>query len=68
MKDIKLIPIRLNFFNKNMKFLIDNFSDSNVHFTDGQIEKNHASIYYKAKHIGQYIYLHSQTPWPVKAA
>ena len=51
-----------------MKFLIDNFSDSNVHFTDVQIEKNHASIYYKAKHIRQYIYFHSQTPWPVKAA
>ena len=67
-KDIKLIHKRLNFFNKNMKFLIDNFSGGNVHFTDVQIEKNHASIYYKPTHIGQYIQFHSQTPCPIKAA
>ena len=51
-----------------MKFVIDNFSDGNVHFIDVQIEKNHWSIYCRPTHIGQYIHFHSQTPRLIKAA
>ena len=38
-KDIKLIHERLNSFDKNIKFTIDNFSDGNVHFLDIQMTK-----------------------------
>ena len=67
-KDIKLIHERLNSFDKNIKFTIDNFPDGNVYFLDIQIDKNHTNIYYKPTHIGQYIHFHSQTPWPIKTA
>ena len=65
-KDVKLIHERLNSFDKNIKFTIDNFSDGSVHFLDIQIDKNHTSIYYKPTHTGQFTHFHSQTPWPIK--
>ena len=65
-KDIKLIHKCLNSFGKNIKFMIDNFPDGNVHFLDIQIDKNHTSIYYKPTHTGQYTHFHSQTLWPMK--
>ena len=60
-KDSKVIHERLNSFDKNIKFTIDDFRDGNNHFLDIQIDKNHTSIYYKPKHTGQYIYFYSQT-------
>ena len=67
-KDIKPIHERLNSFDKNVKFTIDNFPDGNVHFLDIQIDKNHTSIYYKPTHTGQYTHFHCQTPWLIKTA
>ena len=60
-KDSKVIHERLNSFDKNIKFTIDDFRDGNNHFLYIQIDKNHASIYYKPTHTGQYIYFYSQT-------
>ena len=67
-KDVKLIHERLNSFDENIKFTIDNCPDGNVHFLDIQIDKNHASIYYKPAHTRQYTHFHSQVPWPIKTA
>ena len=60
-KDSKVIHERLNSFDKNIKFTIDDFRDGNNHFLDIQIDKNHTSIYYKPTNTGQYIYFYSQT-------
>ena len=67
-KDIKLIHKCLNSFDKNIRFTIYNFPDGNVRFLHIQIDKNHASIYYKSTHTGQYTHFHRQTPWPIKTA
>ena len=53
-KDINYIHKRLNSFDKNNKFTIDNFPDGKVHFLDIKVDKNHTDIYYKDTHTGQY--------------
>ena len=67
-KDINYIHKRLNSFDKNIKFTIDNFPDGKVHFLDIKVDKNHTDIYYKDTHTGQYTSFHSQTPWRLKTA
>ena len=67
-KDIKLIHERLNSFDKNIKFTVDNFPDGNVHFLDIQIYKNHKSISYQPTHTIRYTRFRSHTPWPIKIA
>ena len=67
-KVIKLIHERLNSFDKNIKFTIDNFPDGNVQFLDIQIDKNHTSIYYIPIHTEQHTHFHSQTQWLIKTA
>ena len=42
-KDIKLIHEYLNSFSKNIKFAIGNFPDSNAHFLEIHIDKNHTN-------------------------
>lgn len=67
-KDISRIHKRLNSFDKNIKFTIDDFPDGNVHFLDIKIDKNNTDIYYKDTNTGQYTNFHSQTPWRLKTA
>ena len=67
-KDINYIHKRLNSFDKNIKFTIDNFPDGKVHFLDIKVDKNHTDIYYKDTHTGQCTSFHSQTPWHLKTA
>ena len=61
-KHIKFTHERINSSDKNIKFIVDNFPDCNVHFLDIQIDKNHTSIYYQPEHTGQYTHSHIQTP------
>ena len=67
-KDINYIHKRLNSFDKNIKFTVDTFQNSNAHFLDIKVNKNHTDIYYKDTHTGQYTSFHSQTPWCLKTA
>ena len=53
-KDINHIHKRLNSFDKNIKFVVDTFSDGNVHSLDIKVDKNHTDLYYKVTHTGQY--------------
>ena len=67
-KDIDYIHKRWNSFDKNIKLTVDIFPNSNVHFLDIKVDKNHTDIYYKDTHAGQYTSLHSQTFWRLKTA
>ena len=53
---------KFNAFDDNLKFTIDKFTDSDVHFLDIKIDRNRTDLFYKTTHTGQYIDFPSQTP------
>ena len=52
----------------NIKFTVHTFPDGKVHSLDIKVDINHTDIYYKDTTTGQYISLHSHTPWRLKTA
>ena len=64
--DIDTIVQQFNVFHDNLKFTIDKFIDSNIHFLYIQIDRNETDLFYKTTHTGQYIDFTSQTPWKLK--
>ena len=64
--DIDNIVQRFNAFDENLKFTIDTFTNSNVHFLDIKIDRNKTDLFYKTTHTRQYIDFTSQTPWKLK--
>ena len=59
---------QFNAFDDNLKFTIDKFTDSDVHFLAIKIDRNSTDLFYKTTHRGQYIDFTSQTPWKLKTA
>ena len=66
--DIDKIVKQFNAFDDHLKFTINTFTDSNVHFVGIKIDCNETDLFYKTTHTGQYIDFTSQTPWKVKTA
>ena len=60
--------MQFNAFDDNLKFTIDKFTDSDVHFLGIKIDRNRTDFFYKTTHRGQYIDFTSQTPWKLKSA
>ena len=58
--DIGHIVQQFNAFDDKLKFTIDKFTDSNVHFLDIRIDRNKTDVYYKTTHRGQYIDLQAK--------
>ena len=57
---------RFNAFDENLKFTIDTFTDSNVHFLDIKIDRNKTDLFYKTTRTRQYIDFTSQTTWKLE--
>ena len=52
--NIPHVLTKFNSFDKNIKFTIDDFSDSDVHFLDLKTTDDGIDIFRKTTHIGQY--------------
>ena len=66
--DIDNIVQQFNAFDDNLKFTIDKFTDSDVHFLAIKIDHNRTDLFYKTTHRGQYIDFTSQAPWKLKTS
>ena len=60
--DINYILGVSNSFHKNLKFAMDRFDDSNVHFLGIAIDKPDTCLYFKFTHTGQYSSFNSSLP------
>ena len=67
-KDIEHVQNQLNSFHPNLKFIVDDFKDDNIHFLDLQIKKNSTTIYFKNTHTAQYTNFSSYMPWSLRTA
>ena len=52
--DINYIFNKFNSFHKNLKFTMDCFDNSNLHFLDIAIDNIDTDLYYKPTYTGQY--------------
>ena len=58
---------RFNKFDKNLRFTVDSFDDSTVHFLDIMVHSNgETDIYSKPTNTGQYSHYNSYIPWGYK--
>ena len=60
--------MQFNAFDDNLKFTIDKFTDSDVHFLDIKIDRNKTDLFHKTTDKGQYIDFTSKTTWKLKSA
>ena len=67
-KDIPFVLDKFNSFDKNLKFTIDNFDNSKIHFLDLGISNSGIDIYRKSTCTGQYTRFDSFEPWSRKTA
>ena len=67
-KDIPFVLDKFNSFDKNLKFIIDNFDNSKIHFLDLGISNSGIDIYRKSTCTGQYTRFDSFEPWSRKTA
>ena len=65
---VKEIQNAFNSFDKNLKFTVDDFQNSNPHFLDLEICPNGLKIFRKDTHTGQYVNIDSCTTWKWKTA
>ena len=67
-KDIPFVLNKFNSFDKNLKFTVDNFENSKIHFLDLEISDSGIDIFRKTTHTGQYTRFDSFEPWSRKTA
>ena len=67
-KDINYVLNQFNNFDKNLKFTIDTFENSVLHFLDIEICPNGLGIYHKHTETGQYVHITSYTSWRSKTS
>ena len=67
-RDIDYVLNQFNSFNKNLKFTIDTFENSVLHFFDINICPNGLGIYHKHTQTGQYVHITSNTLWRWKTS
>ena len=68
-EDIEKVLKRFNAFDENLKFTVDKFEDSVIHFLDILIDKNgNTDIYTKPTNTGQYTNFDSYVPWRYKTS
>ena len=56
-RDINYVLNQFNSFDKNLKFTIDTFENSALHFLDIEICPNGLCIYHKHTQTGQYVHI-----------
>ena len=67
-RDIDYVLNQFNSFDKNLKFTIDTFENSVLHFFDINICPNGLGIYHKHTQTGQYVHITSNTLWRWKTS
>ena len=67
-RDINYFLNQFNSFDKNLKFTIDTFEKSALHFLDIKVCPNRLGIYHRLTQTGQYVHIPSYTSWRSKTS